>query len=211
MIDNYCERLGPGLFGEPVNSLSNIAFWLAAWLAWRYIRQHGRAALSTNTLLLLLLAIGFGSSAYHSWPSEWTLWLDVIPILLFQLAFLGVYQHSQISPSRLLLFASYGLFVLLTALMAQSPVSLNGSIAYATPLLMLIMLASLGALRGVIEFWRMTTAIGLFMVSLLFRSLDQSLCASFGIGTHFIWHLLNSVVLYLLLTHLSTNLNRIRA
>jgi hypothetical protein len=36
-------------------------------------------------------------------------------------------------------------------------------------------------------------------VSLVFRSIDQAVCASFPLGTHFLWHCLNGLVLYLLL------------
>jgi len=34
-IDAYCERLGPGFWNEPLNALTNLAFWLSAWLVWR--------------------------------------------------------------------------------------------------------------------------------------------------------------------------------
>ncbi len=33
-IDAYCERLGPGFWGEPLNAISNLAFCLTAWLVW---------------------------------------------------------------------------------------------------------------------------------------------------------------------------------
>ncbi|GAA1200181.1 hypothetical protein [Prauserella alba] len=29
-VDGYCERLAPGLFGEPLNTISNVGFLLAA-------------------------------------------------------------------------------------------------------------------------------------------------------------------------------------
>jgi hypothetical protein len=35
-IDAYCERLGPGLWAEPLNALTNLAFIVAALIcAWR--------------------------------------------------------------------------------------------------------------------------------------------------------------------------------
>jgi hypothetical protein len=48
-------------------------------------------------------------------------------------------------------------------------------------------------------------AAATFLVSLTFRSLDQRICADWVIlghrmGTHFLWHLLNSLTLFLLLT-----------
>ena len=38
-IDVYCERVGPGLWAEPVNALTNAAFFLAGWLLWRNARR----------------------------------------------------------------------------------------------------------------------------------------------------------------------------
>ena len=44
-------------------------------------------------------------------------------------------------------------------------------------------------------------ASGLFAISLTFRSLDGPLCNVFPLGTHFMWHILNGVLLgWLLLT-----------
>ena len=34
-IDAYCERTDPGYWAEPVNALTNLAFLLAALIAWR--------------------------------------------------------------------------------------------------------------------------------------------------------------------------------
>ena len=38
-----------------------------------------------------------------------------------------------------------------------------------------------------------------FAASIIFRSIDQSICAAVPLGTHFVWHTLNGLVLYLLL------------
>ena len=34
-VDAYCERIAPGLLGEPLNALSNISFFLAAFFVLR--------------------------------------------------------------------------------------------------------------------------------------------------------------------------------
>ena len=41
------------------------------------------------------------------------------------------------------------------------------------------------------------TAAGIFAVSLTLRTLDRPLCEAVPTGTHFLWHLLNAVVLTL--------------
>src|SRR6266487_1692364 len=44
----------------------------------------------------------------------------------------------------------------------------------------------------------MFAATGVFLLSLTARSLDAPLCGRFPLGTHFLWHLLNAILLYLL-------------
>jgi hypothetical protein len=39
-VDGYCERVAPGLWGEPLNAVSNIAFLVAAVAVWLAAR-HG--------------------------------------------------------------------------------------------------------------------------------------------------------------------------
>ena len=45
---------------------------------------------------------------------------------------------------------------------------------------------------------RLALAAVIFPLSLAARTLDRTLCSIFPIGTHFVWHLLNALVLYLL-------------
>lgn len=45
----------------------------------------------------------------------------------------------------------------------------------------------------------MIGATAVFLLSLLARSLDTPLCSLFPQGTHFLWHLLNALLLFLLL------------
>lgn len=40
---------------------------------------------------------------------------------------------------------------------------------------------------------------GLFFISLTFRTIDTLLCPTFPLGTHFIWHCLNAILLYRLI------------
>src|SRR5262249_61672034 len=76
------------------------------------------------------------------------------------------------------------------------PGTLNGSIDYLPALAaMLIMLGFVPApVRPAIAL-----AAGVFCVSLTFRTIDRAICGAFPLGTHFIWHLLNAIVLFALL------------
>ena len=47
----YCERLGPGLWAEPLNAVSNLAFFGFAWKLWRENRGGEPGSPSLVTFL----------------------------------------------------------------------------------------------------------------------------------------------------------------
>ena len=80
------------------------------------------------------------------------------------------------------------------------PYSLNGSIGYlpAATALMVIGGAALSK-RADMAGRGLLLAAAIFAVSLTFRSIDEAACATLPMGTHFLWHTLNAVVLFVLL------------
>ena len=213
VIDLYCERLGPGLLAEPLNALTNAAFAIAAWRLLQLARpghnspggsgsdwsgSDGVAAGWDRSLLMLAalaLAIGVGSTLFHTLATGWALAADVIPILLFQLLVLLLYLRRRVGLA-VVPAAGLCLAFLLACLAGRSwPTVLNGSLAYAPTLLVLALLAWHQQRRG--EPASLGWACGLFSLSLLLRSLDNQFCALWPIGTHLFWHLLNAVVLVL--------------
>ena len=80
------------------------------------------------------------------------------------------------------------------------PSAVRGSTAgYAVYLVALLAIAALLAGKDGRTAVRLAGAGALFVLALVFRSIDQAMCPTFPYGTHFLWHLLNAVVLYLLL------------
>ncbi|WP_146345005.1 hypothetical protein [Falsiphaeobacter marinintestinus] len=57
-IDLYCERTGPGFWGEPVNALSNLTFAAAALIAARSLSRRGGADRGEVVLVVLAGVIG---------------------------------------------------------------------------------------------------------------------------------------------------------
>ena len=195
MIDLYCERLEPGLLAEPLNALTNGAFLVAAWRLKRLARRGDGNDRGVLALAALALAIGVGSSLFHTFATGWALAADVLPILLFQLLFLLLYLRRR---AGLALAPAAGLCLafLLACLAGRGfPGVLNGSLAYAPTLAVLALLAwhQLHSRQS----WLLLEATGLFSLSLLLRSLDNALCPHWPIGTHLFWHLLNAAVLVL--------------
>lgn len=192
MLDLYCERLGSGLAAEPLNALSNLFFVAAALLLLPAARRaHTRTAAA---LTLALLAIGVGSGLFHTYATRWAEWLDVLPILFFQLVYLGAYLHQLCTLSVRSSGALVALFALSLGGAAMFPAVINGSLAYAPASAVLFWMGVDYALRE--GSMNVFVTAGVFLVSLIARSLDNALCAWWPYGTHFVWHILNAIVLY---------------
>src|SRR5262249_1082519 len=88
-VDHYCERTSSTLDAEPINALTNGAFLVAAWGAWRLTSRNssGRATVLNWALILTMALVGLGSFLFHTVATRWAEWGDVLPIMLFMLLF----------------------------------------------------------------------------------------------------------------------------
>jgi len=210
-LDHYCERIAPGFWGEPFNLLSNLAFVIAGIVVWRiYLQQRNKISGQSwdiGFLIALLFAIGIGSGLWHLLANSWSLKADTIPILLFINIYLLSCLFRLFSLSVILglsIFSVYH-FVNISIQSALPADFLNGSIFYLPTWLFL---------SGITIFvWQLkllghryyTYALIIFSVSLTFRTVDQAVCDTIPIGTHFVWHILNAITLYLLMLGLIKN------
>ena len=206
MIDNYCERIGPGFWAEPVNALTNAAFLIAAIALFDLLHRRQSRDPIVWALAVLVAAIGAGSFLFHTVATPWAAALDVIPILLFQLIYLWGYGRRILHFSRWQ--SATAVLALATAIVATGPFShlANGSIAYAPAWLALTVLAFAHWRGAEIEAWSLPLSVVVFSISLALRTLDAGICAAFPLGTHFGWHLLNGGVLYLAVRALALGL-----
>ncbi|MEB3350831.1 MAG: hypothetical protein VKM01_00735 [Cyanobacteriota bacterium] len=196
MIDLYCERLGPGLWAEPLNASTNLAFALAAWRLARLAGWRGPGA-DRGVLALagLALALAIGSGLFHTVATPWAMAADVLPILLFQLLVLGLWLRRRLALAPLAAAVLCGLFLLASLAGRSFPGLLNGSLAYAPTLAVLALLAGYDHRHG--HGRALQWAAVVFALSLVLRSLDNALCPLWPAGTHLFWHLLNAEVLVL--------------
>ena len=91
-VFRYCERgANEALLAEPNNVISNVAFLFAALIGLQLLLWRPREERSADHYLLvfLVLAIGSGSLVFHLFSTEGTELLDVVPIGLFILVYLG--------------------------------------------------------------------------------------------------------------------------
>lgn len=202
-IDQYCERTGPDLWAEPINAVTNLAFILAGLWGLRQARLNGADAM-VLVLCWWVVAIGVGSALFHTFANRLTMLADIIPIAIFTLAYTAFAIRRYLGFSRLATAAVFAVFYLaaggLTALVPGWLHTLtNGSMGYLPAFLAMFFFGGWVAARGHAAGPWLLAASATFLVSVTFRAFDQELCAVIPIGTHFMWHLLNALMLALLL------------
>lgn len=219
-VFNYCERgTDPSLWAEPFNAVTNAAFILAALVAvTEMVRRETRAGLAEWTLAAVVFVIGVGSFLFHTLATRWATIADVAPIGLFMLAYLG-YALRRFAGLGWL-WVALGLVVFVAVLRYAGDIRcrpgltsltaaargrcLNGTLGYAPALVAIL---AVGAWLAVMRHpaWRyLIAAGGVFLASMVARTVDLELCALTRVGgrllgTHAIWHVLNALTLYLLL------------
>ena len=69
-IDMYCERTSGAWDAEPLNAVSNAAFFIAAWAAWRLQERHPNAAFGGAIRALCIIIAVVGAGSLTSTPSQ---------------------------------------------------------------------------------------------------------------------------------------------
>lgn len=202
-IDQYCERTGPEFWSEPVNALTNLAFVAAGIWGLREVRRREAGGFAAFLSWMVIL-VGIGSGLFHTFATGLTMWADVLPIAIFTLAYamFNLRRFLRLSwPVAIVGFLAY--FALVGGLTAAVPQWLreasNGSTGYIAPMLGLMVFGILALRRGSPAGWYNLAAAVIFSVAVLFRTVDPVVCESFPLGTHFLWHTLNGLLLAVLL------------
>jgi len=200
----YCET-GHSWLGmaEPVNTITNAAIIIAAYLAYRYVRKS-RVGFSGDlvVLIFLLASVGIGSTLWHGLRTRWALQLDWIPGVLFLLVFSMLWMRQ--------LFGWIAAVLGTIAMVAAAILSVRYSWAYFdtlrnvspnlrfTPAFATITVFAVGMVAGTARKYGSEAAMqGVVILSCgvgaaVFRSIDLIVCPYIPFGTHFLWHLLLS-------------------
>lgn len=198
-FDIYCERTGPEFWSEPVNAITNFAFIISAILIVFLIRQQirqGNWDAASWVLCALIFAIGVGSWLFHTHATRWALLSDIIPIAIFILLYTW-YALRRFAEAPAVVC---GIGVLIVLGISRAVPVLTGfqGGSYVAALLALVVIGGyLRFMKSHIAGTALLTAAAVFFVSLSLRTIDLPLCGRFPLGTHFAWHLLNAVVLFI--------------
>jgi hypothetical protein len=217
-VDNYCERLAPGLWGEPLNAVTNAAFVLAALWVWRRWRGwRGNSAWDLNCLLIGLGLIGLASFTFHTVATRWAGALDSFFIALYLLFYLSVYARRALGLRWRFAWLGAPAFVVMAGffnlLWGQLAIAVTSAETFGFTNQQAAFLTGM-AKSGYLSAWsvllvvtihsafkhrEMTTplasAAAVFLISLTLRQLDLPMCSQWPWGTHFVWHVLNAVTL----------------
>jgi len=218
---SYCERGGdPSFWAEPLNAISNGAFILAGLIAALQLARAPRSdrALFEWCLVVLVLVIGTGSFLFHTYATRWAILADTIPISLFMLAYLGYalcrfvgLPWPAVVVALVLFYWSIDLARGITCANELLPMTqaagkrcFNGTLGYMPAFVALVIVGGVLAWQKHPAALYLLSAAAVFLASMTFRTIDYEVCSwairgTRGVGTHFLWHILNAVVLYVLL------------
>ena len=193
-IDIYCERLDIGIWAEPINAVTNIAFILAAIIMWLRCKN----LVEGRILSFLLCLIGCGSFLFHIFAQTWTAILDVTAILIFILTYIFVANRRFFAWSKMVSLIGVILFFPYQLLLVSilSNIQFFGSSVQYIPVAILIFIYS-----GLLRKSEPNLSRGLFIgaailcLSIISRTVDEPLCSILSVGTHFVWHILNAIML----------------
>ncbi len=130
----------------------------------------------------------------------WAALADTLPILIYILSYIYIattrFYGRPVWQGALavVLFVPYSAAV--SAGLGAVIGDLNGSISYV-PVPILIAAYAFGLRKSALSETARGLAIGagILVVSLAFRSVDMAVCGAVPLGTHFMWHILNGVML----------------
>lgn len=197
----YCERTEPGWFAEPLNTVTGLAYFIAAWQAWKQLeRARWREQWDLHLLALLIALVGLSSVLWHASGMLWLFWLDVAAAVFFAVGYWSAFLFrvpgfgvGGLSLTWVLTGAGLALFYLFV------PGATAGTTLGYLPMLVILAAALTLAVRVDRRLARdLVLATAVFGLALVLRALDPVLCDWAVVGTHWLWHLLTAGLLFVL-------------
>lgn len=202
LIVPYCERANTlGLWQEPINLISNFAFFIAFGALMYQIRKFKKVSKIYYLFTAWVFLIGLGSIVFHTFASPLTMWMDVIPIFGFIIAYLLWANKRLLSRPLWLSLLIVGVFLSMTFFIdAHYKHLAAGTLSYIPAWLFLLAftLKVWFTFPSVFLRHKFLKALNIFSLALFFRAVDLPLCDMIPFGTHFMWHILNAFLLYYL-------------
>lgn len=196
LITQYCERAGNGFLSEPFNVISSLAILVSAYFIYRFLKKQAIKSFRYWFLFALLVLVGFGSILWHGFRHPLVLAIDTIPIYTFFFTYLYLLLKRLTKSTIRVLILLISFFVVQVLASYFFPTFLNGTIRHV-----INGTFSLGLVIWVYQKYKnlnrdLLIAFLLYVLAIIFRSIDNSVCSVFPIGTHFLWHISNAAAVY---------------
>ena len=191
----YCERNNFSLLAEPFNLFTNILFLFFS------ILLFFDKTVKNKIFTYILFGIGIGSMLYHSIATSFTALVDIAFIILFIFYYLVIlYNKLNVKKNYAYIFSLIFILVCYNFGYLFYDSFLGSSAFYFPILLHLVLLLFYFIYKKKYFYFRKFIFIPVvFSISLYLRTVDIKYCSTFSVGTHFFWHILNAIVLYLLI------------
>jgi hypothetical protein len=193
----YCERTDFTYWSEPVNAITNASFLIAA--AIMAYRLRGQRLPLAWALVAVLAAIGIGSYLWHTHATRWAGTMDVLPILFFILIYVYAASRDYLTLNRWLALLPVVLFIPYAIAFSRGVglviAGAGANAIYASVAALILIYAAIIARSAPATARGLAIGAAILALSLTFRALDEPVCDVFPIGTHFMWHVLNGVML----------------
>jgi hypothetical protein len=191
----YCETLSAtyGAFPvEPANTVSNGVIVLFGLAALYLVAKRTPRAYDLYVVAGLLVACGIGSGLWHGLRDGSALFWEVRAGLFFLLGLAICWSRRLWSPIGALVFVVA--FVLTFQYSREYLGVFNQRWVAAAPSVILFgsILATQTVMRSKKAALLGLAAMGLSLTALAFRTYDLTVCDSFPMGTHWLWHIFNS-------------------
>ena len=194
-IDIYCERKSLIFWSEPINALTNFFFIIIGFHLFIKTFQDKLCKL----LSLELVLIGICSFFFHTFANITSAILDTFSIILFGLTYLFAANirflnfSYVLSTFSIITFIPYSFVVTFSIQFFIEPT--NGSAFYFSYILLFLIYSIVLIKKNSYVSKNLFLCFLILLISIILRSFDQKFCSNISIGTHFLWHILNSIVL----------------
>ncbi|MDX1949593.1 MAG: hypothetical protein SFT90_03715 [Rickettsiales bacterium] len=208
-----CERHSHGMWEEPLNVVSSLCFFIAGFLNFHYYFYNPEISqkriLDIHILTILTFCIGVASTLFHMMPNYYTELLDILFIVIFINVFFFSVMIRLVGLNWFQITICYLAFIGSTHIMiSHFPNALNDSVAYLSSMGTLVFVAIYlnSKRRASARQFLLASIVGI--CSLFFRIIDKGVCSVLPTGSHFLWHVCNSLLVFILLRQLIRSVNR---
>lgn len=175
--------------------------FISAYFTFQFVRTHHIRNLTIQILPLILVVAGVGSMLWHGMPSLLTSFADLLPLSAFVLVSF-FFLLDKFLPNKGLAWGIFLLFILVEIPFVFGILpSFNGFISYVLAFIFAIFVF-VGVAKRYNLLPQLVPIIIVFAIALFFRTIDLTICPMFSIGTHFVWHILNAFLFYLIIRFL---------